>query len=232
MKKILLIFHQPTTNPGIVVPLLQKRGYELDIRILSQGDELPPTLDNHEGAISFGGSMSANDGQILPYIQTELDWLPKVLSSDTPFLGICLGAQLLAQVLGAKVTRHPLGKLEIGYWPLSPTPAGMMYFDSNLQVYQWHREGFEIPSGAIKLASGEIFANQAFRYGNNAYGVQFHPEMVQEVLDRWKKQSDRQTQEDLKHPEAQSWEKQMQDHLKYAPMVENWLDRFFDIWLK
>lgn len=234
MKKILFIFHQPSTNPGVVARLLKQKGYELDIRILSQGSELPPTLDEHEGVISFGGSMSANDGQILPYIKKEIDWLPKVLSSETPFFGICLGAQLLAQLLGGKVGRHPEGKLEIGYWPLSPTPEGMKYFEPNLKVYQWHREGFEIPSSVVKLASCEIFKNQAFRYGDNAYGVQFHPEMVQEVLDKWRQgtDSDLGTQEDLMRPEAQPWEEQMSNHLKYAPKVENWLNNFFDLWLK
>lgn len=231
MKKILFIFHKPTTNPGPVGQILSQRGYQLDIRLPREGDSLPNTMDEHEAAISFGGSMSANDSNILPFIRIELDWIPTVLSSGKPFLGICLGAQLLARVLGAKVATHPQGTAEIGYHPIIPTEAGSKYFESSLSFYHWNSEGFELPSDAVKLASGEMFENQAFRYGENAYGVQFHPEISRSVLEEWVATTDLETEEKLSLPGAQSWEEQIEKHLQYSPVVENWLNSFLSQWL-
>ncbi|MGD1717768.1 glutamine amidotransferase-related protein [Dapis sp. BLCC M172] len=231
MKKILFIFHKPTTNPGPVGKILKQRGYELDVRVLNEGYQLPSTMNEYEAAISFGGSMSANDSETLPFIRTELDWIPKFIESGKPFLGICLGAQLLAKALGAKVTRHSEARVEIGYHPIIPTLAGSKYFNSKLYFYHWNGEGFELPSNAVKLASGEMFENQAFRYGENAYGVQFHPEMSKMVLEEWAATTDSETEQKLKLPGAQSWEEQIDKHLQYAPVVENWLERFFSLWL-
>jgi GMP synthase (glutamine-hydrolysing) len=184
-------------------------------------------MDDYEAAISFGGAMSANDYEKNPFIRAELDWISTtVLSSNKPFLGICLGAQLLARALGATVAKHPQGEVEIGYHVLTPTLAGNQYFNSACYFYHWNSEGFEIPSGAVRLASGDIFENQAFRYGKNAYGVQFHPEMVQSTLERWQ-----QTETQVKLPKGQSWSEQIQDHIKYATFVENWLNDFFSCWL-
>jgi GMP synthase (glutamine-hydrolysing) len=232
VRKILFIFHSSITNPKPITHLLKRWGYEIDICIPSEGSQLPFTMENHEAAISFGGSMSANDGETLPFIRTELDWIPTVLESGKPFLGICLGAQLLAHSLGAKVARHPEGKVEIGYHPIIPTLAGSKYFDAQLSFYHWNSEGFELPSDAVKLASGEMFENQAFRYGENAYGVQFHPEISSSVLKEWAATTDKETEQKLQLPGAQSWEEQIERHSLYAPIVENWLDTFLSLWLE
>ncbi|MGD1803965.1 glutamine amidotransferase-related protein [Dapis sp. BLCC M126] len=231
MKKILFVFHKSTTNPGPVAKLIRQRGYQIDVRVISEGNLLPETMDDYEAAISFGGPMSANDSENLPFIRHELDWISTVLSSGKPFFGICLGAQLLARVLGAKVVKHSHGIREIGYHPVQPTSTGSQYFDSDLCFYHWNSEGFEIPAGAIKLASGALFENQAFSYGQNVYGVQFHPEMALETLTEWIETTDPETEKLLNSPGGQLWPQQMQNHLKYAPLVENWLDRFFSIWL-
>ncbi|NET07672.1 MAG: glutamine amidotransferase [Symploca sp. SIO2B6] len=231
MKKVLFIFHKATTNPGPVGQILSQRSYQIDIRALNQGDSLPHTMDEHEAVISFGGSMSVNDSETLPFIGTELNWIPTVLESGKPFLGICLGAQLLARSLGAKVALHPERKVEIGYHPIIPTGAGSKYFDSHLSFYHWNSEGFELPSGAVKLASGERFKNQAFRYGDNAYGVQFHPEISKNVLVEWAATKDSEIERKLKLPGAQSWEEQIEKHSQYAPLVENWLNDFLSLWL-
>ena len=120
MKKILIVVHQPTSDTGLVGQILRAWGYTLDIRVPSQQDELPPTMDNHDAVIIFGGPMSANDRETLPFIGTELDWIPVALESGKPYLGICLGAQLLARVLGATVQPHLDGLVEIGYFPVMP----------------------------------------------------------------------------------------------------------------
>ncbi len=231
MKKILFILHNSTTNPGPVGTLLKQRGYKLDIRVPNEGDQIPSTMNDHKGAISFGGSMSVNDSETLPFIRTELDWIPTVLESGKPFLGICLGGQLLARVLGAKVATNPEGKTEIGYHPVMPTELGIQYFKSQLNFYHWNSEGFELPSGAVKLASGAMFENQAFRYGDNSYGVQFHPEISISVLEKWAATTDKETEQKLQLPGAQSWKEQIERHSQYAPIVKNWLDTFLSLWL-
>lgn len=234
MKKILLVLHQVSSKPGLVGNLLQQRGYQLDIRVPGDRIQLPTSLDDHEAIVSFGGPMSANDRETSPPIRMELDWIPVALNSGKPFLGICLGAQLLARALGATVATHPDEKVEIGYYPVMPTDAGRLYFDSTLHFYHWNREGFELPVGAVKLASGDVFPNQAFRYGQNAYGVQFHPEMSQSFLEGWAQTyaTDPATLKQLAQPGAQSWEEQVQKGLRYAPTVEKWLDRFLSLWLE
>jgi GMP synthase (glutamine-hydrolysing) len=228
VRKILIIVHQPTSDPGLVGQILRTSGYELDIRCPSNAQQLPETMDSHGGVIIFGGPMSANDSETLPFIRTELDWIPLALASGKPYLGICLGAQLLARVLGAQVRPHADGLREIGYFPITPTPEGGAYFDEPLYVYHWHREGFELPPGAIKLAAGDVFPNQAFCYGKAAYGVQFHPEMTREILDKWTTQG---AAIILAHPEAQSREQQFNKHGLYAIAIEQWLKRFLSLWL-
>ncbi len=227
MKQILVVVHQTTSNPGLVGKLLQQAGYGLDIRIPSVGQELPVSLDNHQAVVVFGGPMSANDDQTLPHIRTELDWIPTAITSAKPFLGICLGAQLLARVLGAKVVRHPQGIREIGYFPITSTPEGKADFAQLKQVYQWHQEGFELPPETVKLASGELFPNQAFRYGKNAYGLQFHPEMTEEMIKFWTTNG----ADQLTLPGAQSVAEQLEKHICYSKEREEWLQNFLNNWL-
>lgn len=226
VRKILIIVHQAKSDPGCVGQILRKNGYELDIRCPSNHDQLPTTMDNHDGVVIFGGPMSANDSD-LPFIRQELDWIPMALETDKPFLGICLGAQLLARVLGAKVSPHPDGMTEIGYFPIVSTAAAYPIFEHPLYVYHWHREGFELPKGATKLAEGEIFVNQAFRYGKRAYGLQFHPEATEAIVKRWTTLG----AEMLVLPGAQSRDEQISKHALYGVAKDSWLEGFLRLWL-
>lgn len=226
MKKILIIVHQATSNPGLIGQRLQQSGYELDIRVPSIDDALPPTMDNHEAVVIFGGPMSANDDRSLPHIRTELDWIPVALESGKPFLGICLGAQLLARVLGATVAPHPEGVREIGYFPIRATSEGRE-FNSLQYVYHWHQEGFDLPAGAVRLAEGETFVNQAFRYGETAYGLQFHPEITKEMMQHWTTVA----ADQLNSPGAQPQNQQLQQQALYGEQGEQWLEQFLPVWL-
>jgi GMP synthase (glutamine-hydrolysing) len=224
--KILLVVHQETSNPGRVGRQLRARGYMLDVRRPSGGDELPATMDDHAGAVIFGGPMSANDDH-LDYVRQEIDWITTVLESGKPFLGICLGAQMMVRNLGGGVYLHPQGQVEIGYHPLRPAAKDCDIFPAPSNFYQWHKEGFDLPAGAELLATGETFAHQAFRLGN-AYGIQFHPEVTFGMMKRWLTNAAHM----LEFPGAQSHEDQIRARRRYEGPTVRWLESFLDIWLE
>jgi len=182
-KKILVVLHQELSSPGRVGQILQRSGYTLDIRRPPLGDPLPETLAEHEGAVVFGGPMSANDHD--EFVKREIDWLSVPLKENKPFLGICLGAQMLVKHLGGVVKSHDDGLVEIGWYPLRATDEGRKLMHWPEMVYQFHREGFSLPADAQLLAGGESYPNQAFRYGDNAWGIQFHAELTRAMMQRW-----------------------------------------------
>src|SRR5262252_8586974 len=138
---VLIILHQQHSTPGRIGVELRHRGYAIDVRRPRFGDALPDTLAEHAGAIIFGGPMSANDTE--DFVRQELEWLAVPLREQKPFLGICLGAQMLARGLGSRIYGHEDGHVEVGYYPIRPTHAGRAVCDPwPCYVYQWHREGF------------------------------------------------------------------------------------------
>lgn len=181
--KILIVLHQESSSPGRVGHLLMEGGFDLDIRRPPLGDALPETLADHAGAVVFGGPMSANDSD--EFVRRETDWLSIPLKENRPFLGICLGAQMLVNHLGGKVAGHGEGKVEIGWYPLKATEPGKKLMHWPEMVYQFHREGFSLPSDATLLATADSYPNQAFRYGENAWGIQFHAELTRAMMQRW-----------------------------------------------
>ncbi|MCF6321615.1 MAG: glutamine amidotransferase, partial [Rhizobiaceae bacterium] len=181
--KILVVLHQENSTPGRVGMMLVERGYDIDIRRPPLGHPLPDTLEHHAGAIIFGGPMSANDKE--EHINREIDWISVPLKENKPFFGICLGAQMMVRHLGGEVAANKDEYAEIGYYPIKPTPQGKAIMQWPEKIYQWHREGFTLPTDATLLATGEEYPNQAFRYGDNAYGVQFHAELTTWMMNRW-----------------------------------------------
>ncbi|HEX5933920.1 MAG TPA: GMP synthase, partial [Pseudorhizobium sp.] len=113
---VLVVLHQENSSPGRVGQMLAEKGYPLDIRRPPLGDPLPSTLAHHTGAVIFGGPMSANDPD--PFIRTETDWIGVPLKENKPFLGICLGAQMMVRHLGGSVAPDKDGMTEIGWYPL------------------------------------------------------------------------------------------------------------------
>src|SRR5438874_5663347 len=180
---VLIVLHQESSTPGRVGNALRALGHRLDIRRPRFGDALPDTLDQHAGAVVFGGPMSANDSD--DYVRREIDWIEVPLREQRPFLGICLGAQMLAKQLGARVAPHHEGRVEVGYYPIRPTAAGhALCPDWPERVYHWHGEGFQLPHGAELLAEGDDFPVQAFQSGH-AFGFQFHPDVTYAMMHRW-----------------------------------------------
>ena len=177
-KKIAIVVHQEQSRPGRVGALLEKRGYELHRLCPNLGCDLPEDMSDYAGVVIFGGPMSANDCGTLAGIKCELDWIPKVIEAGVPYLGLCLGAQLLTRALGGRVSPHPEGKIEVGYVDIEPTEAGRAWFKGPMKVYQWHREGMDIPDCCELLATNDTYPVQGFRCGPNAFGFQFHPEVT------------------------------------------------------
>ena len=148
------------------------------------------------------------------------------LKEDKPFLGICLGAQMMAKQLGAKVDSHEKGLTEIGYYPLRATEEGRAMLEWPDHTYQWHSEGFSLPSGAVRLAASDAFENQAFRFGRAAYGVQFHPEVTHLMMCRWTTIAAHR----LELPGAKSRTEHFDGRYQHDAKVRVWLDRFLDHW--
>lgn len=223
--KVLIVLHQETSSPGRVGQELVKRGFALDIRKPRFGDKLPRTMANHAGAVIFGGPMSANDPD--GFVQKEIDWIEVPLKEEKPFLGICLGAQMMVKHLGGEVAGRGDQLVEIGYYPLKPTDRGRSLMDWPAKVYQWHREGFDLPRGADLLASGPTYPNQAIRYGPAAYGIQFHPELTHQMMVRWTTRGAPR----MELPGAQDRRDHFAGRFVYDPSVRRWLDRFLDLWI-
>ncbi|WP_027514917.1 glutamine amidotransferase [Bradyrhizobium sp. WSM1417] len=222
---VLIILHQESSTPGRVGNALRALGHRLDIRRPRFGDPLPETLDQHAGAVVFGGPMSANDPD--DYIRREIDWIEIPLREQRPFLGICLGAQMLAKQLGARVAPHADALTQIGYYPIRPTEAGHRLCPNwPARVYHWHREGFELPVGTELLAEGDDFPVQAFRTGN-AFGVQFHPDVTYAMMHRWTTRG----YDGLSAPGARQLHHHFADRAVHDAAERAWLDHFIDGWL-
>jgi GMP synthase (glutamine-hydrolysing) len=224
LQPVLVVLHQETSTPGRIGNMLRAFGYSLDIRRPRFGDPLPETLDEHSGAVIFGGPMSANDSD--DYVRREIDWIEVPLREQRPFLGICLGAQMLARQLGARVAPHPDGLTQIGYYPIRPTAAGLLLCpDWPAQVYHWHREGFELPRGAELLAAGDDFPMQAYQWGN-AFGLQFHPDVTFKMMCCWT------TRGNMDLPGAQPRHAHFDGRTIHDVVERAWLQSFIDGWLR
>jgi GMP synthase (glutamine-hydrolysing) len=186
-RRVLCVLHQAHSTTGQVGIALKQLGHQVQVVRPLVGQRLPRKIERFDGLVVFGGPMSANEDK-LPGIRTELQLIERWMHMDRPVWGICLGAQLMARVLGSRVFSHQRDQVEIGWYPINPVGQGKQIFGPLTCVYQWHREGYHLPYGSIRLASGVnegYFEEQAFRVGHNALATQFHPEMHPRMMNRW-----------------------------------------------
>ena len=226
MKKALLILHQKRSRPGDIGKKLIERGYILDIRRPCLGDRLPENLNEHSLVIIFGGPMSVNEPKC-EFIQYEMNWLKVVIKSGKPFLGICLGAQMLAKYLGGNVKKTHCNSSEIGFFEILPSDSGLNIFNNQKFFFQWHNEGFNLPQNSILLASGRKFKVQAFKY-KNCYAVQFHPEVNFKMHLTWIYYVLTSDPKRLFVKGSQNLFFQLYLRIKYNGQISNWLDSFLD----
>lgn len=187
MRPVLLIGHADWETFGVAPATLHGAGIPWIEHLAHRGTDLPP-LAEISGIALFGGDMNVDMTDRYPFLGTERAYLHAALEAGVPYLGICLGAQLLARALDHPV--YPSGIREIGFAPLRPMPAAardplLRAFRDGDVVFHWHEDTFDLPDGAALLATGDDVATQAFRYGDSAWGVQFHVEVDRSEIDLW-----------------------------------------------
>lgn len=228
-QKMLLIVHDRDEMDDRASAWAHRQGYELDWICPAGGEALPALDDRIAGVVVYGGAQDVDQQDSYPYLKDEMRFLDAALKRETPVLGLCLGAQLLAHTLGQTVSGHPDGYAEYGYYDLVPTEAGASLFGGKMKVLQSHWHGwYRTPKGAVKLAGTEAFPEQAFRYGPNAYGFQFHPETSRKGLTRWisRRSAHRQALKGA-HP----GDRQLADNLVYDQALGDWFNTFLDGWM-
>jgi len=184
----LVIQHTATEGPGLVADALAETGAGIRTVRLDLGDLLPAPAES-AGVVVMGGPMGVHDTGDYPWLKSERRWLATAVATGLPVLGVCLGAQLLASALGATVSTAEDPEIGVGEVTLvdeGPADPVLGPEGESLPVVHWHSDTFAIPDGAVRLAASERCENQAFRYGDRVYGLQFHVEVDDEVAAGWR----------------------------------------------
>jgi GMP synthase (glutamine-hydrolysing) len=186
--KILVFQHVPYEPLGTLDPLLKEAGFRIRYVNFGRDPHQRPSPDKYEALIVLGGPMNAHQIDTHPNLSTEVEVIREAVDAGMSVLGICLGAQLLAKALGGRVAQNE--EREIGWCDVELTEAGrtdpvISSFASTQTVFQWHEDGISLPAGADNLARSPASHVQAFRYGDHAYGFQFHLEVNASLVERW-----------------------------------------------
>jgi GMP synthase (glutamine-hydrolysing) len=188
MRRVIIFKHVAHEVLGTLNPLLREQGFRIRYVNFEREPEAVPSLDKYQGLVVFGGWMGVYEADRYPHIKVECELIETALKRDIPVLGICLGSQILAHVLGANVRKHE--QKEVGWHDVELTEEGrkdplLAHFAPRERMFQMHGDTFDIPRGAAHLAKSAICPGQAFRYGTKAYGLQFHLEVDQAMIDRF-----------------------------------------------
>lgn len=184
----LIIKHIDIEGPGTLGDFLRAKGIQTRTVELGEGEPLPVSLEGIKAVIVLGGPMNVDEEDKYPFLKAENEFIQKALKSNVPYLGICLGSQLLAKAAGARVVCSPVK--EIGWYTIDLTEEGrkdplFKGFRADESIYHWHGDMFMIPSNGALLATAKGCPHQALRVGKNAYGVQFHVEVTDKSIKEW-----------------------------------------------
>jgi len=188
---ILILKNIATEGPGTIEDFLVHLNMHYTIIDLARHAVVPAV--GYDTLVMLGGPMSVNDEDKYPYLTHEMKLAEQFIKEGKKVLGVCLGAQLMAKALGARVFVGAVK--EIGWYDIEMNDAGLQDplmahlapDNRSCKVFHWHGETFDIPQGAERLAASELYPNQAFRFGNNAYALQFHIEVSKQMIFDWLK---------------------------------------------
>ena len=192
---VLSVIHGEKVRAGVFGDVVREHGHALEEWSLAWGTPPPRPLEDYGAVLVFGGAMHADQDDQHPWLREENGFLQRVLGAELPVLGVCLGAQLLAKAAGAAVTRLP--EPEIGWHAVELAPAAeadevVGALPERFDAFQWHYYGYGVPAGGVELARSPA-CSQAFRLGECAWGVQFHPEVTLGQVEGWLAEEDRET---------------------------------------
>jgi GMP synthase-like glutamine amidotransferase len=185
---ILIIKHIGIEGPGTFREFLKSQGEPFRILELGDGEPIPADPGIFKAVVVLGGPMNVDEEDRYPFLKPENDFIRKVLKEGIPYLGVCLGAQLLAKAAGAKVVRSPhkeIGWYQIQKCQLAESDRLFDGFCEEVPVFQWHGDMFQVPSNGKLLAQAPGCPHQAFKAGTNAYGLQFHIEITDKSIKEW-----------------------------------------------
>ena len=228
-QRVLLLDHPVSQRDDRASAYLAAQGHRVQWCRPAAGDALPAVAD-YDAMVVYGGAEMLStdlDNPATPYLRQEARFIERWLAADKPYLGICLGSQLMATALGAKVGPLEDRRYQIGFVPIEPTAQGGEFLPETLHMYQWHQEGWDLPPGASHLATGPDFPNQAMRHGRRAYGLQFHPEVAPPTFQRWLDDVPDACSRLGAHPR----EKQVADAALHDAQMHAWFQRFLDRWI-
>ena len=220
MKKILLITHHDFGDPGIISKILHKRYFISTVNYKNLKNIKSNDINSYSTFIFFGGKMSANSKSI--NISYEYNFISNLIRLNKNILGICLGAQMIAQIFGSKVNHSKSKQIEVGYRKILPIDKKL--FRSNMSFLQFHNEGISKNSSMEVIANGRIFDVDAYKIKDqNIFGLQFHPEVTEYMIKNW--------YNNLKNKKAKGIDKLeniLKDHKKYNNVNYSWMENFLN----
>ncbi|WP_158284755.1 glutamine amidotransferase-related protein [Oricola cellulosilytica] len=223
---IIVIEHWAVAEPDFGRQHLAARGY--DVRVVEpwRGAILPELTGEETGVMLMGGPQYVTALDEAPYLVDEMRFAEAAMAKNVPLVGVCLGSQMIAHVLGARVGNHPDGAMAMGYYNVAPTDEGRRYIPDGMKVLAGNSQGWDMPSGVTALAHGELFANQAFQAGETTIALQFHPEVTRKILDQWQTEF----ADSIGRLGTHSIEEQDAGFDEYDQALKAWYMGFLDRW--
>jgi GMP synthase (glutamine-hydrolysing) len=188
MRPILLVQNDPVETFGLAARSLAEGGASIEVLDATDPGASRPSLDALAGIVMFGGTMNVDEVDDHPFLKENRDLTREAVDRGVPYLGICLGAQMLARALDTPVRRAEVK--EVGFEPVRPLPVAvadplLSVWNDGDMVFQWHQDTMDLPHGAEQLATGDAVAIQAYRMGERAWATQFHFEIDAAELELW-----------------------------------------------